>query len=66
MKNCVNYDLQICGAYEEVIAAGANMDENIITWNFENWISVTLMVAVGLGAVSLLASLYRARKTKHA
>lgn len=40
------------------------MDENIITWNFENWISVTLMVAVGLGTVSLLASIYRAGKKK--
>lgn len=42
------------------------MDENIITWNFENWISVTLMAAVGLGAVGLVASIYRAGKKKHA
>lgn len=34
---------------------------NMISWNWPNWITVVLMVAIGYLAVSLLAQLAKAR-----
>lgn len=29
-------------------------DENIVTWNVTNWITIVLMAAVGFGALALI------------
>lgn len=37
------------------------MEHNMITWNFPNWITVVLMVALGYLVVSIVAQLVRGR-----
>lgn len=36
------------------------MSENIITWNFTNWVTVLIMAAVGFAALALVAQLTHA------
>jgi hypothetical protein len=31
------------------------MEENIIAWNFENWVTVVIMVALGFAIIALIA-----------
>jgi hypothetical protein len=35
------------------------MNENIITWNATNWITVTLMAAVGLAVAGLVVGMVK-------
>jgi hypothetical protein len=37
------------------------MDENIITWNLPNWITVVLMVMVGFAVLAAVAGVMRKR-----
>lgn len=37
------------------------MEHNMITWNFPNWITVVLMVALGYLVIALAAQLVRGR-----
>lgn len=37
------------------------MEENIITWNLPNWITVVLMVTVGFAALAAIAGIVRKR-----
>lgn len=37
------------------------MEENILSWNLPNWITVVLMATVGFAAVAALASFIRPR-----
>lgn len=37
-------------------------DENIITWNIPNWITVVLMAAIGFAALGLVQNAYSKRK----
>lgn len=34
------------------------MNENILTWNFPNWVSITLMAAVGFLILAALAQVF--------
>lgn len=38
------------------------MEENIITWNLPNWITVVLMVTVGFAALAAIAGIVRKRR----
>lgn len=38
------------------------MDENIVSWNFTNWVTVVLMVAIGLALLNLAQSWYASRQ----
>ena len=42
------------------------MSENIITWNATNWITVTLMAAIGLAASGMALALVRNAGTANA
>lgn len=42
------------------------MDRTVITWSAENWITVTLMAAVGFVALSLVAQGVHALRAKSA
>ena len=35
------------------------MEERILTWNLSNFVTVSLMVAVGLGAYSIVKSMFK-------
>jgi hypothetical protein len=35
------------------------MEENIITWNVPNWVTVVLMATLGFGIISVVASFMR-------
>jgi hypothetical protein len=37
------------------------MSENIITWNFANWVTVVLMAAIGFMALGALVSFAKKR-----
>lgn len=37
------------------------MDENIITWNVTNWVTITLMAALGFAVLAVVASLTRGK-----
>lgn len=39
------------------------MDENIITWNFTNWITVVLMVAIGFALVGFAQNWWATRQS---
>lgn len=38
------------------------MQDNIITWNLENWITITLMAAFGFAATGALMAFAKGRK----
>jgi hypothetical protein len=38
------------------------LEENIITWNVANWISVTIMAAIGFGLLGLAQKLWSAKQ----
>lgn len=38
------------------------VDENIVTWNVTNWITVVLMAAVGLGILALAQKYIASKK----
>lgn len=40
------------------------MQDNIITWNLENWITVVLMASLGFVATGALVSFARSRNMK--
>ena len=40
------------------------MDETIITWNVTNWVTVTVMVFLGMIVIGAAAQAYRAMKPK--
>lgn len=40
------------------------MDRTVITWSAENWITVTLMAAIGFLAIGLLSQGFIALKKK--
>lgn len=35
------------------------MDDVVITWSFENWLTVLLMVAIGFAILAIIAQLAR-------
>ena len=37
------------------------MSENIITWNATNWITITLMAAIGLAGAGMVLNLVKAQ-----
>jgi hypothetical protein len=37
------------------------MEENILTWNVANWITVILMAAIGFGLLGLAQKLYKSK-----
>jgi hypothetical protein len=37
-------------------------DENIVTWNVTNWITIVLMAAVGLGILAVAQKFIAAKK----
>jgi hypothetical protein len=37
-------------------------DENIVTWNVTNWITIVLMAAIGLGALALVQKYVASKK----
>jgi hypothetical protein len=37
-------------------------DENIITWNVSNWITIVLMAAVGFGILAVVQKYIAAKK----
>lgn len=37
------------------------MEENILTWNLPNWITVVLMVAVGFSVIAAISGYIRKR-----
>ena len=38
------------------------MGENILSWNFPNWITIVLMASIGLALVSMGAQVYHGAK----
>lgn len=37
-------------------------DENILTWNATNWVTVVLMAAIGFGLLAVIQKYYTAKK----
>lgn len=37
-----------------IISIGGRMEDNIVTWNVANWITVVLMAAIGFMALGLI------------
>jgi hypothetical protein len=37
---------------------GSNVSENIITWNFTNWITIVLMAAVGFTLLAVASQMF--------
>jgi hypothetical protein len=37
---------------------GLNVNENILTWNFPNWVTITLMAGVGFLILAALAQVF--------
>lgn len=42
------------------------MGENIISWNFTNWITVVVMVTIGFTILALIAQGYKAVQNNNA
>lgn len=38
------------------------MEENILTWNLPNWITVVLMVAIGFAALAAVSGVMKKRR----
>ena len=39
------------------------MEENILSWNLPNWITVVLMATIGFAALAALGSFIKSRKS---
>lgn len=39
------------------------MDENIVSWNFTNWVTVVLMVAIGFAILGGLQAWWSSKRT---
>lgn len=39
------------------------MDETVITWNFENWVTITIMVVVGFAVIGAIGAFARRQRT---
>lgn len=38
------------------------MEENILTWNLPNWITVVLMAAIGFAAIAAVSGVIKKRR----